>query len=349
MSPDFTAAGLRVQTISARKWIYEDRIRLAYEHLAAERPRAVLACLGSDSFEVLRMVPGEVVRLGLIQSDDPSPYAMSRHFAGCLDGMLGVSESIAEKLRAEKAFVGKTIQSIPYGIQFSAAGERQAKAPGDPLRLIYVGRIIEEQKRVSRLVELARLLVEWKVNFEWVFAGSGPELDKTQAALKDVSQVRFLGNVPNAKVGELLRAQDVMVLLSDYEGLPLSLLEAMGEGVVPVISDLQSGIREVVTPETGIKVPIGDVATAAEAIRSLALDPVRLAALSAASRRFARREYSASRMADRYLDLIDSFHRPATMWPARMRVPTPLLVDRPWLFQGFPRRARRALKSITGA
>ena len=55
-------------------------------------------------------------------------------------------------------------------------------------------------------------------------------------------------------------------LLSDYEGLALSLLEAMGAGVVPVVSDLSSGIAQAVPADCGLRVPFGNLDAAAAAL-----------------------------------------------------------------------------------
>ena len=236
-----------MRIVPRRKLIYEDRLQLAYSEIAALQPPAVLACLGSDSFEVLRALPQGVVRLGVIQSDDPAPYQMARHFAPWLDAMVGVSEVIQRQLAKEPFANRMRIEYIPYGINFAAERIRPVRDSNQPVRIIYVGRMIEIQKRVSRLFELAGILASRGEKFEFTFAGSGPELAAGKEMLKGLANARFLGDVPNAEIGALLRANDVFVLLSDYEGLPLSLLEAMSEGLAPVVSDLESGMREMVT------------------------------------------------------------------------------------------------------
>src|SRR5271165_5610849 len=101
MAADFANANIPVTLVPHRKLIYEDRLRLAVTEIAAIKPLAVLACLGSDSFEVLRSLPNHVVRLGVIQSDDPLPYQMARHYAPWLDAMIGVSEVIQSRLAKE--------------------------------------------------------------------------------------------------------------------------------------------------------------------------------------------------------------------------------------------------------
>jgi glycosyltransferase involved in cell wall biosynthesis len=349
MAADFAAAGVTVECLPWRRLIYEDRIGLAWRLAAAQQPQAVLACLGSESFEVLRSLPAQVVRLGIIQSDDPGPYKMARHYAPWLDGMVGVSETICRRLREDSAYAGLRVECIPYGIDFGPAVVRTARDPAKPLRIIYVGRVSEIQKRVSRLIELARTLQSRGEHFEFTFAGSGSELDATRDVLRNFPNVRFLGDVMNSEIAALLRSHDVFVLLSDFEGLPLSLLEAMGQGVVPVVSDLESGIRQVVTPETGIRVPIGDVPAAAAAISVLAREPLRLAGLSTAASQLAHREYSAARMAERYLQLVAELATGQPAWPADVRVPAPLLVSHGWMYQGLPRRVRRLLKRVLGA
>jgi glycosyltransferase involved in cell wall biosynthesis len=344
METDFAAREIPVDRLDPRGLIYEDRILQVYRLVARWRPRAVMACLSSESFEVLRLVPPGVIRLGIIQSDDPGPYSLVQAFRPWLDAMVGVSPTICERLTNEFKFPRAVC--IPYGIQFAAAHERRVRAGGEPLRLIYVGRIIEVQKRVSRLVDLIRRLTAQSMPFQFTFVGSGPDLASMRAALRDLPQVEFAGDVPNRRVPELLRAHDVFVLLSDFEGLPLSLLEAMGEGVVPVVSDLESGIRNVVTDATGIRVPVGDVAAAATAIVALAREPARLAALATNAARLAREEYGAARMAQRYLDLLAEFPVAAPVWPEQVAVPRPQLLRHGWLFQGWPRLVRRRLKRL---
>jgi glycosyltransferase involved in cell wall biosynthesis len=346
MAADFAKAGIAVSQPPDTKMIFEDRLRQVYSEIAAKKPAAVLACLGGDSFEVLRMLPKGVVRIGIIQSDDPGPYKLIRQFAPWLDAVVGVSEAICRKLSQEPLATKMRIEQIPYGIHFGPAQVLQQHDGSKPLRLVYVGRIIEEQKRVSRLVALAKTLAARGEKFEFKLVGNGPELQSCRDALGSLTNVQLLGDVPNHEIKNILRASDVFVLLSDYEGLPLSLLEAMGEGVVPVVSDLESGMRQVVTPETGVRVPIGNVEAAADAIGALARDATRLNAMANAASEFVRREYSSATMAEKYLKLIGDLAKTEVVWPGNVSVPVPLSYGNGWLAQSWSRPMRRLLKRV---
>jgi glycosyltransferase involved in cell wall biosynthesis len=144
----------------------------------------------------------------------------------------------------------------------------------------------------------------------------------------------------------LLANHDVFVLLSDYEGLPLSLLEAMGQGVVPVVSDLESGIREVVTEACGVRIPVGNIAAAAEAIAALSRDRRRLGAMAEAAAAHARRDFSADGMAEKYLRLVDALAPKPVVWPENVSIPTPFGVRPRWIFSGLPRVLRRIVKRL---
>lgn len=346
MAADFVEAGIHVERMQFSQLIFEDRLGRAYQAVAAHRPRGVLACLGGDSFEVLRLVPKNVVRIGLIQSDDPGPYVLTRQFAQWLDTMVGVSETIRKRLVDEGHSTRCRVEQIPYGIQFGPAHTKVLRDVSKPLRIIYVGRIIEEQKRVSRLVELVKMLSTRGEKFEFTFVGGGPELASSRAALNDFQNVRFTGDLPNTEINGRLRESDVFVLLSDYEGLPLSLLEAMGEGIVPVVSDLESGMRQIVTDATGVRVPVGDVQATVEAIISLGRDPERMARLARAGSDFVRREFSAARMAERYLKLVEELSKGEAVWPNEVTVPTPLDYGNNILAQRWTRPMRRILKKV---
>ncbi len=343
---DFSALQADVRTGPLRRLIYEDRLRWAYHQVEEFRPHALLACLGSESFEMLRLAPAGVARIGLVQADDAQVYAMAARYVPSMDAIVGVSHQIAENLRARPEFRGTRIAEIPYGIAFETPQPRPARKAEEPVRILYLGRLIEEQKRISRVIELVKLLETRGAPVQFTIAGNGPDEAAVGAALAGNPRVRLPGAIANRDVPALLRAHDVFVLLSDYEGLPLSLLEAMGEGVVPVVSDLSSGMGEAVSADCGVRVPVGDVSAAAEAIASLEQNPERLAALSVASAARARRQFSAEQMVSKYLSLIREIAPVAdAAWTRRPRIPAPLGLPA-WLYSGWPRRVRRLLKRL---
>lgn len=340
---DFAAIPADLHTVPADR-IYEDRLSWARRTLGELRPAAVLACLGGSSFEVLRSVPPGVLRLGLIQSDDEVVYQMTRNYAPWMDAMVGVSEQICRNIRTITEFARTPVHYIPYGIHFSPAARLPRRDAA--LKVVYVGRLIEEQKRVSRIVSLIRNVRRQGLNITFTFIGGGPQENETRAALAGVEGVSFAGEVPNEQIANLLASQDVYLLLSDYEGLPISLLEGMGQGLVPVVSDLPSGIRDVVTGDCGIRVPVGDEAAALEALKRLSASPTLVEHLGAAAAQKIRQEFSASRMAENYAILV----RSATAefkpdWSGPVRIPKPLNVRPRWLYSPVGRVFRRLIKT----
>lgn len=112
-----------------------------------------------------------------------------------------------------------------------------------------MGRLVEEQKRVSdvaaALCEVARRIP----NLEAWIVGEGEARNAVERIIEQNdmgARVRLLGRVDNGSIYETLLQCHGLVLLSDYEGLPVSMLEAMVAGVVPICLDIRSGIRETI-------------------------------------------------------------------------------------------------------
>lgn len=125
--------------------------------------------------------------------------------------------------------------------------------------ILYAGRICaQKQPRVfARTIEL---LEEQKLDFVALVAGDGvdrPMLEDRLAKSIARGSVRMLGAVPNARMKELVASSDVFFLPSHWEGISLAIYEAMAGGLAIVGADV-GGQRELVTPDTGVLISLGD-------------------------------------------------------------------------------------------
>lgn len=114
--------------------------------------------------------------------------------------------------------------------------------------------------------------------------------------------VEFAGWKPTP---EALGAIDVLVLPSQWEGVPLVLLEAWSAGL-PVIATAVDGVLDVADPTSVELVPARDAHALAGALESLARDPARREALARAGRRRYEEGFTAQRMAMDYLHLFET-------------------------------------------
>ncbi|MFQ6015654.1 MAG: glycosyltransferase family 4 protein [Anaerolineae bacterium] len=103
-------------------------------------------------------------------------------------------------------------------------------------------------KGVDKLIKLLPGIREEQPEAQLIVVGEGPEQTKLQhlAQKFDVAEcVTFAGSVPNEEIPRYLRAADVFVLYSGYEGLSHTLLEALAVGV-PVVASAKGGNGEVI-------------------------------------------------------------------------------------------------------
>jgi glycosyltransferase involved in cell wall biosynthesis len=137
-----------------------------------------------------------------------------------------------------------------------------------------------------------------------VLAGDGPEREALDALAAELGvRARFLG--VRDDVPELLAIADVMVLPSHYEGLPISVLEAMAVGT-PVVATAIGGTTEAVEHQrTGLLVPPGEPTALAAALRRLLDDREEAARLAAAARAVVERDFSRAAMVRRVVDVYE--------------------------------------------
>ena len=235
-----------------------------------------------------------------------------------------------------------SIHYIPYGIPLPP----RVRRPSDgPLRLIFAGRLEHGQKGVLELPSIAAQLRDRSIAATWTIVGDGPDGARLRASWPASASVRYLGSLTNAETIDCLADHDVFVLPTRVEGLPVALLEAMGAGVVPVVSDIDSGVPDIVTAEaTGLLPQVGDVTGFADAIARLDGDRPLLDRLSAAGRRTVEERFDVrDRVADyqalyaRYAELYRPLAADATLqYGSRL--------DRPWIPNPFVRMVRSTLR-----
>ena len=141
----------------------------------------------------------------------------------------------------------------------------------------------------------------------FLFAGRGALLNKLQ---EEAAQLNIKGNVKfigfREDVPQLLRVMDIFVLPSLYEGLPVSLLEAMASGK-PAIATYVGGNSEVlIDGETGFLVPARDPVSLSEKIISLLRDEGLAKRMGEAGRLRVEKEFSLGLMIQRYQQLYEN-------------------------------------------
>jgi len=240
----------------------------------------------------------------------PEYLAEITPFARYAQRFVGVSQTISCLLREMSEVPADRVRYIPYGVRLARSFPTRHVYLEKPLRIIYTGRMTNENKRAWRYLELAHQLIKRGVNFEMTLLGDGPKrLDMLKAIHSSSvlrNRVQMPGVVLPGQVPRFLLEHDVFVLLSDTEGMPLSLLEAMGYGLIPVASNIASGVAEVVSPaENGYLVPTGNVEAAAAVVERIAEHPELRLSLALRAYETVKDEFSIGRMARRYVALFE--------------------------------------------
>jgi glycosyltransferase involved in cell wall biosynthesis len=219
------------------------------------------------------------------------------------DRLVAVSERIRAELLA-RGFAEDRIRVVPNGIRRPAIASRKVRPHSASVRLLYLGRLVPG-KDVHLLIEAVRRLTQEGHALELVVAGDGPrrvELEQ-QAAAGGLGPgiVRFPGFVERPE--DLLAEADIFVLPSQYEGLPISILEAMAFGL-PIIASRVGGVPSVVRDgKEALLITAGSQDGLEEALRKLLVSTsLRVGMGRCAQERF-EAAWTADVMADAYAAL----------------------------------------------
>ena len=174
----------------------------------------------------------------------------------------------------------------------------------DAVAIVIVSRLVRH-KGYPELLEAMRTVpgAELWVVGDRLPSDHGASMEPLFAAAGLGGRLRRLGY--RTDVPAILAAADIFVLPSQFEGLPMSVIEAMLTGL-PVVATAIRGPREqVVDGITGRLAPLNDVPALAAALRQITDDPTLRARMGAAARDRALTLYDEATVVGRLADLLE--------------------------------------------
>ena len=246
--------------------------------------------------------------IGVTRSNDEQYVArleifVRGHNGFTLDSMVCVSEYLEN---VAKSWSHDTIiRRIPSGTPVPAL---RAKTPDDNMRLIYTGRISEKQKKISETTIVLSDAVKNVPGTEAVLYGAGSGIKAVEKIIDespDGTPISYGGVLDKDQVQEELLNSHVFVLLSDYEGLPTALMEAMACGLVPICLDIESGVPELIDHEKNGLLVNDRGEDFVHAVHRLKTEEGLWKKLSAAARKKIEEDYSVEHSFFKWLDLFE--------------------------------------------
>lgn len=187
-----------------------------------------------------------------------------------------------EKHIVEEDFNACKVHSLPNCVDLSDARDYKRDFDSNrPLSILYLGRI-EKNKGIDYIFEATKKLKADSLPFILHFAGKeeteGEYIPRFQTELGD--SFIYHGVVFGKEKNDLLKQCDVFLLPSFYEGLPMSLIETMSFGMVPVITNVGAMSSVVIDRQNGLFVKVKNTEDIVSSIKSLYVDSNLLTSLS---------------------------------------------------------------------
>ena len=214
--------------------------------------------------------------------------------------------NLIQQISQQTAPQHKSIKYIPIGapVTDEVAG---LSADGE-LKLVYAGRIDEKQKRISDVAHAFCLAAAAVPGTSYTIYGDGPAVPAVQEILNTTGKdlpVQFKGKLKSTEVQAHLLQNQVFVLLSEFEGLPITLMEAMSCGLVSICTNMRSGISDLITNNVeGILIDDRKIEFVA-AVKKLKENPALWKQMSEAARMKIVTSYSVETCSNQWIALFE--------------------------------------------
>ncbi len=206
------------------------------------------------------------------------------------DGILVLSALEKEALHinypnANVSFLSNAIDTDYY--------KRRGERKKEHLGILFMGRI-HESKGVDEIIEAIRHLYFQQHNFTFFLCGEGPERERMVKECTAImhDDFHYEGIVSGEKKLEVMLCSSIFILPSRYgEGLPMSLLESMAMGIVPVVTNDASMNEIINSGDNGLKVEKYNAVDLATKLDFLILHPEMIDTMAENAVRTVRKSY----------------------------------------------------------
>ena len=327
------------------------RQRIA-EDLGRFRPEAILindcSDFGIGGAELLRRIRPFCTIVDSFHIDPPDDryFELRRPYVDLLDGIAATNRRVIERFAA---FLHRETPPPMRYIRNGVAVPEMPRRPFDgTIRLLFVGRVAQKQKRVLELPNVFASLRSAEIPFAATIVGEGEDRAGLESALSQcglADRVRFTGFLPPTEVLPLYFEHDFLLNISSYEGFSMSVIEALAAGCIPLCTDLPNLDREVFRDgDNAILFGVDDLGAIAERVVGITRADVERMSASAMT---TGRALTAARTWSGYRDFVADLQtrRPPAPWPADVASLLDVAWDpteeNPWL--PHPRFLRRLL------
>ena len=234
-------------------------------------------------------------------------YIVYEFIMGRLDShKVFVSKSEKDYAKFSKIYIGSNNSVISNGVEikeiknYPIKREKNKNNIFSNLSIITVCRFVD-QKNIKEFIQIAEKLKE----YNFILIGNGPRWHdiKNYITCKSLKNIYLMGTQKN--VFTFLRKSDIYLSTSLYEGLPISIIEAMSIGLPIIASDVIGNCDAVIHGKSGYLYKLGEVDMAVNYLKKLLNSSELRMKLGKNSHNIQRTIFSLEKMINQYVDLYE--------------------------------------------
>ena len=286
--------------------------------------------------------------IGVMHSNDTFYQGVITKFIhGKTKNQLSIAVSVSGYINSisESQNTNTQLLNIPCGTpEVENSTSRESK---EILKVIYAGRLVKEAKQVLKLTKAFCEASKVNSNLDFSIYGDGDQEQSIKALIKNEKaskNVKLFKALPPNKIIRKIQEHHVFTLMSDYEGMPIALMEAMACGVVPVCYVGEGGVDEIIAHGVNGFIVKNRGKDYQEKLQLLVNDRSLWKTMSKNARATIQQKYSSKITHHKWYELLNQF-KDVKQKP--LKIPLRIKLKGPLLYYGDNRKPNLKDRSVT--